>query len=77
MGKHSLPSAPEAKPNAKGHIQHANPKDGQEEKKGDNALDGNGATLSVDRHLGVSADQSQTHIPTWGESGDQHGRQIR
>ena len=77
MGQHSQPSDPEAKPNATGHIQHANPKDGEEEKRGDNAIAGNGATPFEGRRVGISTGQSQTHIPTWGETGGRQGRQIR
>ena len=77
MGQNSLPSAPEAEPNTKGHIQHANPKDGQEEKRSDNAIDGDGATPFEGRQVGISTGQSQTRIPTWSESGGRQGRQIR
>ena len=77
MGQHSLPSAPDAKPNAKGNIQHAKPKGGQEETRGDNTIDGNGATPFEARQVGISTGQSQTHIPTWCESGGRQGRQIR
>ena len=77
MGQNSLPSAPEAEPNTKGHIQHANPKDGQEEKRGDNTLDGIGATPFEGRQVGISTGRSQTHVPTWSENGGRQGRQNR
>ena len=76
-GQNSLPSAPEAEPNTKGHIQHANPKDRQEEKRSDNAIDGDGATPFEGRQVGISTGQSQTRIPTWSESGGRQGRLIR
>ena len=71
------PSAPEAKPHAKGNIQHAKPKGGQEETRGDNTIDGNGATPFEGRQVGISTGQSQTRNPTWSESGRRQGRQIR